>query len=83
MLMNGSLAQLWGFINGMQLAAYLPIINVPIPENAGKFSGFIAGIVTFDIPGADMEAFIGDFSSCPADPEGTFLYDLDEESYSD
>ena len=73
---NGSLAQLWGFINGMQLSAYLPIVNVPISENAREFSGIIAGIVTFDIPGVNMEsAFLG-LTECPEDPEGTFLTDL-------
>ena len=35
---GGSMSQLWGVINGMQLAAYLPIINVEIPFAAGKFS---------------------------------------------
>ena len=67
----------------MQLAAYLPIVNVPISENVGKFSGIIAGIVTFDIPDTDMETFIGDFSSCPEDPEGSFLRELQEEPVSD
>ena len=35
---NGSLAQLWGMINGIQLGVYLPLTNVLIPDNANKFT---------------------------------------------
>ena len=50
-------------INGMQIASYLPIINIPISGDAGKFSSQIAEIVTFDIPDVDME-LLG-FLKCP------------------
>ena len=68
----------------MQLSAYLPIINVPVPEIAGEFSGKIAGIVTFDIPNFDMEFVFGGLTECPEEPEDdTFLTNLREESLSD
>ena len=62
---NGSLSQLWGMINGMQIASYLPIINISIGGIAGTLSAFIAGIVTFDIPGVDMESVLGSWFACP------------------
>ena len=75
------MAEIWGAINGMQLAAYLPIINIPISGNAGAFSGFIAGVVTFDVPGIDMESVFGSAVECPE--EDSILTDLVEEILSD
>ena len=39
----------------MQIAAYMPIINLKISDNAAEFSAFIAEVVTFDLPDVDME----------------------------
>ena len=52
---DGSISQIWGAINGMQIASYFPIVNIAFAENAAEFSGSVAAIVTFDIPGVDME----------------------------
>ena len=55
-----------------------------MPENAGKFSGIIAGIVTFDIPEVDMEFLFAGLTECPEDPEEeTFMLDLRDEAISD
>ena len=54
-----TLSSIWGMINGIQLAAYLPLISIDIPEKTTKYSGFIAEIVTFDIPDLDMESVLG------------------------
>ena len=61
------MAELWGAINGMQLAAYLPIVNIKLPDTAGSFSSAIAGIVTFDIPNVDMEFIFAQTISFPED----------------
>ena len=58
-LLNGSLAQLWGTINGIQIGVYLSLTNVPTPENASYFNNFLAAVVTFDIPDVDMESTFG------------------------
>ena len=50
-----SLSQIWGMINGLQLAAYLSLINIKIPLIAGEFCSHVASIVTFDIPDVTME----------------------------
>ena len=42
-------------INGVQLAVYLSLSNTPIPDNALKVCEAISDVVTFDIPGVDME----------------------------
>ena len=70
-------------INGLQLAAYLPIINIKIPEAAGKFCGEVANIVTFDIPNVEMEQIplLGKYLECPE--EDSIFKDLEQESYSD
>ena len=81
LMSQGSLSMIWGTINAMQIAAYMPIINMSIPGNAGAFSKAIAGIVTFDIPGVDMESVFGDIVKCPDDDD--ILTDLDDESLSD
>ena len=68
-------------INGIQLIAYLPIINISIPQQTSEFSGFIAGIVTFDIPNIDMETtFHLETFECP-EQDGIFT-DLIEEDLS-
>ena len=74
---NGGLAEIWGAINGMQLAAYQPVVNIPIAENAAEFSSAVVGIVTFDIPDVDME-ILGPVVECPED-DGVFT-DLVEET---
>ena len=69
-------------LNGIQLAAYLPLINIDIPDNAAKFSGFIAEVVTFDIPDVEMETVLShDKFQCPEDDQN--FSDINTESYSD
>ena len=64
----------------MQLASYLPIINIEFPADAGEFSSKIAEVVTFEIPGLDLD-LLGDFIECPED-DG-YLSDIREEPISD
>ena len=64
----------------MQLSSYLPIINIEFPKNAGEFSSKIAEVVTFEIPGLDLD-LLGDFVRCPEDDN--YLSDLREETISD
>ena len=69
-------------INGIQLIAYLPLINIAIPEKPAKYSGFIAEMVTFDIPDLDMESVLGfDMFQCPDDDQ--IFTEINTESYSD
>ena len=49
-LMRGSMAQIWGFINGMQFAIHLPTLNINLPGNGYKVMKNIALVATFDIP---------------------------------
>ena len=56
---------------------YLPLTNVPIPTNASKFTGFVSGVVTFDIPNVHMETVFGDVVKCPE--EDSILTDIVEE----
>ena len=65
----------------MQLASYLPIINIPIAENVAVFSRVIAEIVTFDIPDIDMESVSMGALECPEND--TILTELEEVTISD
>ena len=58
------------------------MINIPIPTKTSDFSGFIAEIVTFDIPELDMEnvMYFENFQ-CPEYDE--IFTDLIQETYSD
>ena len=77
---GGSMAQIWEIINGMQFASYLPLINIEFPENAGEFSSKIAAVVTFEIPGLDLD-LLGEWIECPEDE--AYLFDIREETISD
>jgi hypothetical protein len=44
------MAQIWGFINGMQFAIHLPTLNINLPGNGYKVMKNIALVATFDIP---------------------------------
>ena len=52
-------------INGVQLAVYLSLTNIPISENALRVCEAISDVVTFDIPGVDMEFILGSIAKCP------------------
>ena len=54
---------------------------MPIASNAGIFSQIIAGVVTFDIPGIDMESVLGSAFECPE--EDSILTDLREQTISE
>ena len=65
----------------MQIASYLPIVNIAFADNAAEFSGNVAAIVTFDIPGVDMEFVFRGLADCPE--EDTILTDWRQEPISD
>ena len=52
-------------INGVQLAVYLSLSNIPISENALNVCQAIVDVVTFDIPDVDMEFVLGSLVECP------------------
>ena len=57
-------------------------MNIATPPLTAEFSGFIADIVTFDIPGIDMENILSlDSFQCPEDDQ--IFTDMLVESYSD
>ena len=56
---------------------------MPISGNARAFSGAIAEVVTFDIPGIDMEFFLGFFIECPEEDEDNIFTDLDPKKAED
>ena len=47
--MAGSLSQLWGMINGMQIFVHLPLFEVSMPASARMLVDKMIFFVTFDI----------------------------------
>ena len=74
------MSELWGAINGLQIAAFQPIVNINLPKLAGSFSSSIAGIVTFDIPYVDLDTWT--FGSLDLPDDDGILKDLEEEFIS-
>jgi len=49
-LLQGSLQQIWSFINALQLLVHIPLFKVKFPEEVIGFISEMTGITTFDIP---------------------------------
>ena len=74
-LMKGSLAQLWGMINGMQIAVHLTAFNVNLPDGPSKvFVEALADIATFDTPFLNVSYLVGKL------PNDTEVF-VEEEGY--
>ena len=54
-LLIGSMAQVWGMINGLQLMVHLPLINLLFPGNCMAVVGGFISVATFDIPMVDAD----------------------------
>ena len=76
MITKGSLAELWGAINGMQLAANQPIINIEIPHLAASFSSAIAEVVTFDFDHTNYDEAFGWLSFFELPEDDPIMTDL-------
>jgi hypothetical protein len=50
------MAQIWGFINGMQFVVHLPTLNINLAGNGLKVMQNIALVATFDIPYVNLES---------------------------
>ena len=70
-LLIGTMAQVWGMINGLQLIVHLPLVNLLFPGNVMEVVSAIISVATFDIPYVDMEhifmPFFGPVFSPPFD----------------
>ena len=53
-----SLSMLWGLVNGIQILAYLMLLNIPMPGNVLLIDEILYEIATFDL--VPLE-FITDF----------------------
>ena len=49
-LVAGSLSQLWGMINGIQILVHMRVFNVWFPKNASIFTSSLIQVATFEIP---------------------------------
>jgi hypothetical protein len=49
------MAQLWGMINGMQIALNIPAMNIDMPAPVFKVVSKIVMVACFDIPGLTLE----------------------------
>ena len=58
-LLAGSLNMLWGMINTIQIIAFFPLVNLPMPANSQRLFSIIVKIAMFDIVDIteEIEAF--------------------------
>ena len=55
MFLSGSLNQVWGMINNLQMIIHAPLINIQFPGNAFMLYEVMIPVATFDIlPTDDM-----------------------------
>lgn len=66
-LISGSLSQLWGMINSMQILVHLGIFNVDFPINAQIVNENIVTVATFEIPKLNVDDMFGTVVSLPED----------------
>ena len=58
-LIAGSLSQLWGMINPLQILVHTRLFNVKFPSNASLITSSIITVATFDIPYVNVDAILG------------------------
>lgn len=49
LLLSGSMSQLWGMINGLQIVAYMPLFKVKVPGNASAFNNAFKEMAEFEV----------------------------------
>ena len=49
LLLSGSMGQLWGMINGLQIVAYMPLFKVKVPGNASAFNNAFKEMAEFEV----------------------------------
>ena len=54
LVMQGSLNQVWGMINNLQIIIHAPLINVSFPGNAFMLYDNMIAVATFDILPSDV-----------------------------
>ena len=57
-ILSGSLSQVWGMINGLQIMVHLPTMNVDFPVNVMKLVNATVTVATFDVPGLDIDSIL-------------------------
>ena len=68
-LISGSLSQLWGMINAMQILVHLSVLNVDFPATAQLVTSNIIMVATFDIPFLNTDTILSPVATLP-DEEG-------------
>ena len=49
LLMSGSMSQIWGVIEGIQIVSYLPLYDAKIPGNVQSFLNFFDEMTSFEV----------------------------------
>ena len=47
--MSGSMSQIWGVIEGIQIVSYLPLYDAKIPGNVQAFLNFFDELTSFEV----------------------------------
>ena len=68
-LISGSLAQLWGMINSMQILIHMSLFNVSFPSNASLVTSSVIMVATFDIPYVNVDDMFGEVVALPEEEQ--------------
>ena len=74
MLLAGSLNQVWGMVNNMQIVLHAPLLNLQFPANAFLLYDVMIPVATFDILPTD-DFFPVFFPDLPEDDPFTDKFD--------
>jgi len=74
LLFAGSLNQVWGMVNNMQIVLHAPLLNLQFPANAFLLYEVMINVATFDILPTD-DIFLEFFPNLPEDDPYTEKFD--------
>ena len=66
-LVAGSLSQIWGLINGMELMMYMRLLSVYFPENASWLISNLIPIANFELPYLSVRGSMSWLTELPSD----------------
>ena len=74
-LISGSLNQLWGMINPLQILIHTRLFDVNFPSNASLVTKNIILVATFDIPYIEVDTLFKSFAKLPKDDKPEIFTD--------
>lgn len=78
-LLVGTLSQVWGLINGLQLFVHLPLVGIDLPKHTTLVLGKLITVAQFDI--VENELVFGELITFEEEDEDTLRANFVETGY--